>query len=214
MPLVGADVDGRADGPGDAVPVEQRHAAGHAGGTAERARIDRRRAAPEMVIPAHVAGVVHEEGVELRTRERQGARLRATDEGDVGRVVVDVVAAHRGVFINAPTGRIHDDVVAHGRVIIRRQAALGGYQNAIDAAVGRHVVGDDFTGSAVVQVNAGGGSAGHDIVHDDAIRPAEVDAVNEIGAAQGADVVDHVADDLNARPVVVATVPDNARGAG
>src|SRR5207247_2931845 len=88
-----------------------------------------------------------------------------------------------------------------------------GYQSAIGAAVGRHVVGNDFTGSAGVQGNAGGGSAGHDIVHDDAIRPAEVDAVNEIGAAQGADVVDHVADDLNARPVVVATVPDNAPGA-
>src|SRR2546421_481509 len=131
MPLIGADVDGRARRPGDAVPVEQRHAAGHAGGTAERACIDRRRAAPDMVIPGHGAGVV----------------------------------------------------------------------------------GDDFTGRAVVQVNAGGGRAGHDIVHDDAIRPAEVDAVNEIGAAQGADVVDHVADDLNARPVVVATVPDNARGA-
>src|SRR5256886_1168817 len=171
------------------------------------------------LIPGHGASVVHEEGVELRTRERQGARLRAADEGDVGRVivddvvVVDVVAADRGVFINAPTGRIHDDVVAHGRVIIRRQAAFGGDQNAIDPAVGHGVVGDDFTGRAVVQVNAGGGRAGHDIVHDDAIRPAEVDAVNEIGAAQGADVVDHVADDLNARPVVVATVPDNARGA-
>jgi len=37
-----------------AVQVEQRHAAGHAAGASERARVDGHGTAPEMVVPGHV----------------------------------------------------------------------------------------------------------------------------------------------------------------
>src|SRR5437899_1682282 len=73
--LKGADVVGRAFRPWDAVEVDQRHAAAHGSGTAGGARIDRYGAALEMVIPGHIAGVVHEERAPLSGGQGDRARL-------------------------------------------------------------------------------------------------------------------------------------------
>src|SRR2546428_2574738 len=144
-PLIGPDVGGQALGRGDAVEVGHRHAGGHGGGRGGGARIDRHRATLEMVIPAHIPGVVHKESAELGTRERYGARLDAADEGEVPArvvvndvVVVDVVAADRGPLLNAISGTIHHDVVVHGGGIVRRDGPVGGDLNAISPAVGHH----------------------------------------------------------------------------
>src|SRR6266576_2025527 len=214
-PLVWSDIDGRARGPGDAVPVEQRHAAGDAGGTAERACVDRHRATPEMVVPGHVPGVVHEERVELGGRQRDGAglgaaaaqvQIRGVVVDDV--VVVDVVRAGGRVFVNPPAV-VDRNVVVHGRVIVRRNGAIRGDLNAV-FAVGDDVIGDDRACGAVVVGNASGGRPGDDVVDDDATGAGRIDAVNEVRAGAHGDVVDHVADNLNANEVVAAAVREDA----
>src|SRR5438093_4664250 len=216
MPLVGADVVGRAHGSGDADQVEQRHAAGHAGGTAGRARIDRHRATPEVVIPVHIPSVVHEEGAELGGRQREGAGLGAAAAqvkirggvvvDDV--VVVDVVRTGGRVFVNPPAV-VDRNVVVHGRVIVRRDGPVSGDLNAV-FAVGHHVIGDDRARGAVVVRDARGGNPGDDVVHDDATGAARIDAVNEVRAGAHGDVVDHVADDLNAGLAVAAAISEDA----
>src|SRR5947208_5792079 len=216
MPLIGADVVGAAGGPGDPVEVEHGHAAGHAGGTAGRARVNRHRATPEVVIPAHIPSVVHEERAELGGRRRDGAGLGSAAAkikirggvvvDDV--VVVDVVRTSGRVFVNPPAV-VDRNVVVHGRVIVRRNGAVGGDLNAV-FAVGHHVIGDDRARRAVVVGDARGGHPGDDVVHDDATGAACVDAVNEVRAGAHGDVVDHVADDLNAGLAVAAAVPEDA----
>src|SRR6266516_2674232 len=216
MPLVGADVVGRADGPGDAVPVEQWHAAGHAAGAAERACINRHRPTSEMIVSGHVPGVVHEERAELGGRQRDGAGLGSSTAkikircgvvvDDV--VVVDVVRTSGRIFVNPPAV-VDRNVVVHGRVIVRRDGPVGGDLNAV-FAVGYHVIGDDRARGAVVVRNASGGDPGDDVVHDDATGAARIDAVDEVRAGAHGDVVDHVADDLNAGLAVAAAVPEDA----
>src|SRR5438876_5266546 len=149
-----------------------------------------------MVIPRHIAGVVHEESTELCTGERDGAGLNSGAAGDVpGRVVVDDVVvvddmASEGVgLVNTILSPIHNDVVVHGRVIVHRDGGIGGELNAIFAAVRQHVVGDRQPGGAVVRLNAGRGRAGHDVVHGSVARPGQVDAVGLIHLPPGADVV-------------------------
>src|SRR5206468_10311829 len=93
-------------------------------------------------------------------------------------------------------------------VIVRRDGAVGGDLNAV-FAVSHHVIGDDRTRGAVVVRDAGGGHPGDDVVHDDATGAAGVDAVNEVRAGAHGDVVDHVADDLNAGLAVAAAVPED-----
>src|SRR5436190_15186001 len=212
MPLIGADVVGAAGGPGDPVEVEHGHAAGHAGGTAGRARVNRHRATPEVVIPSHVPGVVHEERAELGGRQREGAGLGSAAAkikirggvvvDDV--VVVDVVRTSGRVFVNPPAV-VDRNVVVHGRVIVRRNGAICGDLNAV-FAVGDDVIGDDRARGAVVVRNARGGNPGDDVVHDDATGAGRIDAVNEVRAGAHGDVVDHVADDFNAHDVVIAAV--------
>src|SRR5205823_9611638 len=109
MPLIGADVVGAAGGPGDPVEVEHGHAAGHAGGTAGRARVNRHRATPEVVIPAHIPSVVHEERAELGGSRRDGAglgsaaaKIKIRGGVVVDDVVVDVVRTSGRVFVNPP----------------------------------------------------------------------------------------------------------------
>src|SRR5216117_3917343 len=216
MPLVGADVVGRVDGPGDAVQVEQRHAAGHAAGTAERARVNRHRPTAEKIVPDHVPGVVHEERAELGGRQREGAGLGAAAAqvkirggvvvDDV--VVVDVVRTGGRVFVNPPAV-VDRNVVVHGRVIVRRDGPVSGDLNAV-FAVGHHVIGDDRARGAVVVRDARGGRPGDDVVHDDATWAARIDAVNEVRAGAHGDVVDHVADDLNAGLAVAAAISEDA----
>src|SRR4029077_18559357 len=77
VPLIGTDVVADADGAGDAVEVEQRHAAHDARGTAGGARVDRHGTTPEVVVPGHVPGVVHEQRAELGGRQRDAAGLGA-----------------------------------------------------------------------------------------------------------------------------------------
>src|ERR1041384_3745760 len=220
MPLIGPDVVGGPLGACDAGEVERRHADDHAGGTEGRAPIDRHRATPEVVIPRDVAGIVHEEGAELGARERQGTGLGAVYERDVRRIVVedvvveDIVGADRTGrrFPNAVTIHVHDDVVIDSRVIVRRDGGVGGYLNAITPAVRHHIVGDREVGGAVVRLNAGGCRAGDDVVLDHRIGTGDVDPVRLIDLAPGADVVDHVADDLDAGRVVAAAVAHDGRG--
>src|SRR5207245_719774 len=68
------------------------HAERYTGGTKGRGGIDRHGAAPEMVIPGHIPGVVHEEGTELSARERDVAGLNGARTGlwagDIPRGVV------------------------------------------------------------------------------------------------------------------------------
>src|SRR6185437_875328 len=210
--LVGADVVGRAPGPEDAGEVERRYAEGHAGGTEGRSGIDRHGAAAKMVISRHVPGVVHEQGTELGARERQGAGLGAVYERQVRRivvedvVVVDIVGANRTGrgFPNAVPIDIHHDVVVDGRVIVRCDGRIGRDLNAIAPAFGHHVVGDDQVGGAVVGLDAGRGGPGDDIVLDHAIRAGHVDAVGLVHLPPGADIVHHIANDLNTYLGVVA----------
>src|SRR5947199_3246384 len=216
MPLIGADVVGAAGGPGDPVEVEHGHAAGHAGGTAGRARVNRHRAPPEVVMPAHIPRLVHEERAELGGSRRDGAGLGSAAAkikirggvvvDDV--VVVDVVRTGGRVFVNPPAV-VDRNVVVHGRVIVRRDGAVGGDLNAV-FAVGHHVIGDDRTRGAVVVRDAGGGHPGDDVVHDDATGAGRIDAVNEVRAGAHGDVVDHVADDLNAGLAVAAAISEDA----
>src|SRR2546429_9200524 len=86
--LIGADVVGGALGPGEAVEVEQWHAEAHAGGTQRRAGVDGDRAALEVVIPGHGAGVVHEEPADLGLVGGRGARLMAEPKAKFGAVVL------------------------------------------------------------------------------------------------------------------------------
>src|SRR5207249_2736502 len=51
---------------------------------------------------------------------------------------------------------------------------------------------------------------GDDVVHDDATGAARIDAVNEVRAGAHGDVVDHVADDLNAGLAVAAAISEDA----
>src|SRR2546421_2962700 len=111
MPLIGADVGGAALGAEDAVEVGPGHAGRAPGGTGGGARINRHRAALEMVIPGHIPGVVHKQGVELGSRERHGARLGARDQvhAPAGAVIDNVVVEHvvgadGGPFIDAIGG--------------------------------------------------------------------------------------------------------------
>src|SRR5438094_5261950 len=214
MPLIGADVVGAAGGPGDPVEVERGHAAGHADGTAGRARVNRHRATPEVVIPVHVPGVVHEERAELGGNQRNGAGLGSAAakieiRGGVvvdDIVVVDVVRTGGRVFVNPPAV-VDRNVVVHGRVIVRRDGAIRGDLNAV-FAVGHHVIGDDRTRGAVVVRDAGGGHPGDDVVHDDATGAGRIDAVNEARAGAHGYVVDYVADESNAGLAVAAAVPE------
>src|SRR5690349_3577862 len=216
MPFVGADVVGSADGASDTVEVEQGHAAADAGRAAGGAGVDRHRPAPEVVVSGHVPGVVHEQRAELGGRQREAARLgapaaqvkvrRGVVVDDV--VVVDVVRPGGGVFVDAPAV-VDRNVVVHGGVIVRRQGAIGGDLNAVFAA-GHHVIRDDRVGGAVVVGNARGGCPGDDVVHDDATGAGRIDAVNEVRAGAHGDVVDHVADDLNAHEVVAAAIGEDA----
>src|SRR2546427_249958 len=221
MPLIGADVGGAALGAEDAVEVSPGHAGGAPGGTGGGARINRHRAALEMVIPGHVPGVVHKQGVELGSRERHGARLGARDQvhAPAGAVIDNVVVEHvvgadGGPFIDAigGAGHIHHhDVVVHGHVIGRRDGGVGGDRDAGSPAVGHHVVGDDLVGAVVPQVNAGGGRSGDDIVLDDAVGTRHVDAVNLVGLPKGTDVVHHIAEDLVTREDVSAAIHEDPR---
>src|SRR5437016_10202526 len=210
MPLIGPDVVGNALRAQDAGEVERRHAERYTSGTKGSAGIDCHGAAAEMVIPGHITGVVHEEGTELGARERDVAGLNGARTGlwagDIPRgvvvqdvVVEDVVAAERVALANPVAAAVHDDVVVHGRVIVRRERGVGGDGNAIPPAVRHHVVGDDLVGGAVVALNARGGPAGDDVVLDDRIGAGHVDAVDEVDLTPQADVVHHIADDLNAR---------------
>src|SRR5437773_12129916 len=113
-----------------------------------------------MVIPRQIAGVVHEEGTELGTGERDGAGLNSGTAGDVpGRVVVDDVVvvddmASEGVgLVNTILSPIHKDVVVNGRVIVHRDDGIGGELNVILAALRQHDVGDRSLGSAVLRLN-------------------------------------------------------------
>src|SRR6185437_16368691 len=191
------------------------------GGTGGRAGIDRHSAALEMVVPGDVAGVVHEERAELSARQRdrprlRGARARRRARDIPGRVVVDdvvvedVVAAERIALGNPVAAAVHDDVVSHGRVIVRRYGGIGGDLNAVPSAVRDRVVGDDLVGGAVVALNARGGPAGDDVVLDDRVGAGHIDAVDEVDLTPQADVVHHIADDLNARDRVVAAGPHDA----
>src|SRR6266568_7359549 len=169
-----------------------------------------------MVVPGHVPSVAHEEGAELGGSQREGTGLGSSTAkikircgavvDDV--VVVDVVRTSGRIFVNPPAV-VDRNVVVHGRVIVRRDGAIGGDLNAV-FAVGHHVIGDDRVRGAVVVRNAGGRHPRHDVVHDDAAGTGRVDPVNEVRAAAHGDVVDHVADDLDARPVGVAAVPFDA----
>src|SRR5436309_8922891 len=216
MPFKGPYIVGAARGAGDPVEVEHGHAEGHGRGTAGRARINRHRATPEVVIPVHIPSVVHEERAELGGRQREGAGLGSSAAkikirggvvvDDV--VVVDVVRTGGRVFVNPPAV-VDRNVVVHGRVIVRRDGAVGGDLNAV-FAVGHHVIGDDRTRGAVVVRDAGGGHPGDDVVHDDATGAGRIDAVNEVRAGAHGDVVDHVADDLNAGLAVAAAISEDA----
>src|SRR5207247_3568378 len=142
MPLMGADVVGNALRAQEAGEVERRHADAHAGGTEGPAGIDRHGATAEMVIPRHIAGVVHEEGTELGTGERDGAGLNSGTAGDVpGRVVVDDVVvvddmASEGVgLVNTILSPIHDEVVVQGRVLVHRDGVCSGEVKAIFASL-------------------------------------------------------------------------------
>src|SRR4029077_2996013 len=216
VPLIGTDVVADSDGAGDAVEVEQRHAAHDARGTAGGARVDRHGTTPEVVVPGHVPGVVHEQRAELGGRQRDAAGLGAAAAqvkirrrvvvDDV--VVVDVVRPGGRVFVNPPAV-VDGNVVVHGRVIVRRNGAIGGDLNAVLAA-GHDVIRDDRARGAVVVGNARGGRPGDDVVHDDATGAGRIDTVDEVRAGTHGDVVDHVADDLNAHEVVAAAVGEDA----
>src|SRR4029077_1104792 len=200
MPLIGSDVIAGPLGPGGTVEVEQRHAAHDARGTAGGARVDRHGTTPEVVVPGHVPGVVHEQRAELGGRQRDAAGLGAAAAqvkirrrvvvDDV--VVVDVVRPGGRVFVNPPAV-VDRNVVVHGRVIVRRNGAIGGDLNAVLAA-GHHVIGDDRARGAVIVGNARGGRRVDDVVHDDAIGAGRIDAVDEVRAGAHGDVVDHIAD--------------------
>src|SRR5439155_21148858 len=221
MPLVGPDVVGGTLRTQDAGKVERGHAERYTGGTKGRGGIDRHRATLEVVIPGHIPGVVHEEGTELGARERHVAGLSGARTGlwagDIPRgvvvqdvVVEDVVAAERVALGNTVAAAVHDDVVVHGGVVVRRERGVGGDGNAVPPAVRHRVVGDDLVGGAVVALNARGGPAGDDVVLDDRIGAGHVDAVDEVDLTPQADVVHHIADDLNARDRVVAAGPYDA----
>src|SRR5437762_11705668 len=79
-------------------------------------------------------------------------------------VLVDGVRASGRVFVNPPAVVDRNDVV-HGRVIVRRNGAVGGDLNAI-FAVRHHVIGDDRARGAVVVRDARGGRARDDAAHD------------------------------------------------
>src|SRR5207247_984879 len=221
MPLISPDVVGNALRAQDAGEVERRHAEDQSGGTQGRAPINRHGGTLEVVVPGDVAGVVHEERAELSARQRdrprlRGARARRRARDIPGRVVVedvvveDVVAAERVALGNPVAAAVHDDVVVHGRVIVRRERRISRDLNAVPPAVRHRVVGDDLVGGAVVALNARGGPAGDDVVLDDRIGAGHVDAVDEVDLTPQADVVHHIADDLNARDRVVAAGPYDA----
>ncbi len=107
MPLIGPEVVGGTLRTQDTGKVERRHAERYAGGTKGSAGIDRYRAAPEMVIPGHIPGVVHEEGAELGARERDVTRLNSDGgiplvvAGDIPlRVIVEDVVVVDGRSCN------------------------------------------------------------------------------------------------------------------
>src|SRR5437762_13500930 len=93
-------------------------------------------------------------------------------------VLVDGVKTSGRVFVNPPAV-VDRNVVVHGRVIVRRNGAVGGDLNAV-FAVGHHVIGDDRARGAVVVRDARGGRPGDDVVHDDATWAGRIDAVDQV----------------------------------
>src|SRR2546425_7785227 len=177
--LVGADVVGRAPGPGTASQVERGHTEGHAGGAGGGAGIDRHGAAPEVVISRDVPGVVHEQGTELGAGERNVTDLHVAPDIPIGGVIEDVVvvnimASEGGSLVNPVLATIHNDVVVHGRVIVDHDGGIGGELNAVPPPVCDPVVGDDQVRGAVVGLNARGRCPSHDVVLHQAIRTGDV----------------------------------------